>query len=47
VALKWVLDEPGSDAAAALCGHELIVPALWLVEAANARWRVAEIGHHD
>jgi predicted nucleic acid-binding protein len=44
VALKWVLDEPGSDAAAALCDRELIAPALWLVEATNALWRSAGFG---
>jgi predicted nucleic acid-binding protein len=44
VALKWVLDEPGSDAAVALGEQELIAPALWLVEAANALWRNARIG---
>jgi predicted nucleic acid-binding protein len=44
VALKWVLDEPESEAAAALRDHELIAPALWLAEAANALWRHARIG---
>jgi predicted nucleic acid-binding protein len=44
VALKWVLDEPGSAAAVALRDHELIAPALWLAEAANALWRHARIG---
>ncbi len=39
VALKWVLDEPGQEAADALLQEELIAPALWLVEAANALWR--------
>ena len=39
VALKWVLDEPGKDAADALLDEELIAPALWLLEAANALWR--------
>jgi predicted nucleic acid-binding protein len=39
VALKWVLDEPGQDAADALLDQELVAPALWLVEAANALWR--------
>ena len=43
VALKWVLDEPGSDAADALRGEELIAPVLWLVEAANALWRNARL----
>ena len=44
VALKWVLDEPGSEAAVALRDHELIAPALWLAEAANALWRKARTG---
>ena len=44
VALKWVLDEPGSEAAVALRDQELIAPALWLAEAANALWRHARIG---
>jgi predicted nucleic acid-binding protein len=39
VALKWVLDEPGSDAADALLDETLIAPGLWLVEVANALWR--------
>ena len=41
VALKWVLDEPGQEAADALLDEELVAPALWLVEAANALWRRA------
>jgi predicted nucleic acid-binding protein len=44
VALKWVLDEPGHEAADALLDEELVVPALWLVEAANALWRRARRG---
>jgi predicted nucleic acid-binding protein len=44
VALKWVIDEPQSEAAVALRDHELIAPALWLAEAANALWRHARIG---
>lgn len=44
VALKWVLDEPGSEAAAALKDDKLIAPALWLAEAANAFWRSIRIG---
>jgi predicted nucleic acid-binding protein len=44
VALKWVLDEPGSDKAAALCDQQLIAPALWLIEAANALWRSTRLG---
>ncbi len=44
VALKWVLQEPGTDAALALQGERLIAPALWLVEVANALWRHVRIG---
>ena len=44
VALKWVLDEPGQQAADALLDEELIAPALWLVEAANALWRRSQRG---
>lgn len=39
VALKWVLDEDGSAAAAALLdGRRLYAPPLLLIEAANALW---------
>lgn len=39
VALKWVLDEEGSKAAAALLdGRRLYAPPLLLIEAANALW---------
>jgi predicted nucleic acid-binding protein len=44
VAVKWVVREPDSDAAAALRGEQLIAPALWLAEAANVLWRRARIG---
>jgi len=44
VAVKWVLDEPESQAAVALGDQELIAPALWLAEAANALWRRAQAG---
>jgi predicted nucleic acid-binding protein len=44
VAVKWVIDEPESEAAVALRDQELIAPALWLAEAANALWRHARIG---
>lgn len=39
VALKWVLEEPGSDAAEELLEKDLAAPSLWLLEAANALWR--------
>lgn len=44
VALKWVLSEPGSDAALALRNEELIAPVLWVAEAANALWRSVRVG---
>ena len=44
VALKWVLDEEGADAAAALRSETLLAPAFWLVESANALWRHARAG---
>lgn len=44
VALKWVLDEPGSEAAQSLRSEELIAPSLWLVEAANVLWLRARRG---
>ena len=39
VALKWVLDEPGSIQAESLLDQSLIAPDLWLIEAANALWK--------
>lgn len=33
--MKWLIDEPGSDAAYALRGHDLVAPALLRIEAAN------------
>jgi predicted nucleic acid-binding protein len=44
VAIKWVLDEPGTDAALALRDEQLIAPELWLAEAANALWRHMRLG---
>ena len=45
VALKWVLREPGSDAADALLDDpDLMAPVIWLAEAANALWRRVRIG---
>jgi predicted nucleic acid-binding protein len=44
VALKWVLDEPDSEAALALRQEELIAPGLWLAEAANVLWRRVRMG---
>ncbi len=44
VALKWVVDEEGSEAAAALAQHELAAPDLLLVECTNALWAKARRG---
>jgi predicted nucleic acid-binding protein len=44
VALKWVLNEPGTDAADALLDEDLIAPSLWLLEAANVLWRLSRHG---
>lgn len=44
VALKWIFDEPGSEAALALRSERLIAPVLWLAEAANALWRHVRLG---
>jgi predicted nucleic acid-binding protein len=38
VAVKWVVDEEGSDAAAALADRELAAPEILLGECANALW---------
>src|SRR5256885_7349326 len=47
VAVKWVLNEPRTDAALALCEEELVAPALWLAEAANALWRHVRLGEFN
>lgn len=44
IAVKWVLPEPRTDAALALRNEQLIAPALWLAEAANALWRHVRLG---
>ena len=44
VAVKWVLNEPRTDAALALGNEQLVAPALWLAEAANALWRHVRLG---
>jgi len=42
VAIKWVLDEPGSEAAARLQREEpLAAPDLMIVECANVLWKKA------
>jgi predicted nucleic acid-binding protein len=51
VGLKWVIDEPGSDAAAALvAGRALVTSALFWAEAANAlasKERRVELGRAE
>ena len=44
VALKWVVDEPGTDAALAIRTEQLVAPMIWLAEAANALWRHVRMG---
>lgn len=44
VALKWVFDENGTEAAIALLTEELIAPEIWFAEAANALWRHVRLG---
>ena len=48
VALKWVIDEEGSDRASQLLdGRPLHTPALLLTEAANALWVIRRRGMID
>jgi len=44
VAVKWVLDEPGSQQARGLAGARLEAPDLLLVECANILWKKAQLG---
>ena len=44
VAIKWVVDEPGTEAALAIRTEQLLAPAIWLAEAANALWRHVKMG---
>lgn len=44
VAIKWVVEEEGSDAAATLASQELSAPTLLTVECANALWAKARRG---
>jgi len=39
VLVKWFVDEPGADRAAALRGGDLAAPDLILVEVGNALWK--------
>ena len=44
VALKWYVEEPESDRAAALIGGDLFAPDLILAEIANALWKKVQRG---
>jgi predicted nucleic acid-binding protein len=44
IALKWVFDERGTEAAIALLAEELIAREPRLAEAANALWRHVRLG---
>jgi len=44
IAVKWVLNEPRTEAALALRHEQLMAPVLWLAEAANALWRHVRLG---
>ena len=44
VAIKWVLEEDGSDLAWAVQREDMTAPSLWLVEAASALWRRVRMG---
>lgn len=39
VAIKWLVDEPGTDEALQLRHHELLAPDLLIVECANILWK--------
>jgi predicted nucleic acid-binding protein len=45
VAVKWVVDEPGSVQARELARDALIAPDLLYIECANVLWRKAVIGN--
>ena len=44
VAIKWVLSEDGEAEAAALRTEDMIAPSFWILEAANALWRIERQG---
>jgi predicted nucleic acid-binding protein len=46
VAIKWVVPEPGSDAALALLRGRLLAPDLLIAECANILWKKARLGEH-
>jgi len=43
-AIKWVVEEEGSDAAAALVTEKLVAPSLMMAECANALWAKSRRG---
>ncbi len=47
VAVKWFVDEPGTDAALALLDHELHAPDLIYAEVANILWKKQVRGEVD
>ena len=47
VAIKWVVQEPGSDLARTLAGAALEAPDLIFTECANILWKKARIGDLD
>jgi predicted nucleic acid-binding protein len=46
VAIKWVVQEPGSAAALALRRGRLLAPDLLIAECANILWKKARLGEH-
>jgi predicted nucleic acid-binding protein len=44
VAIKWVVPEPGTDAALALLGCRLLAPDLLIAECANILWKKVRRG---
>jgi predicted nucleic acid-binding protein len=46
VAIKWVVQEPGSDAALALRRGRLLAPDLLIPECANILWKKTRLGEH-
>jgi predicted nucleic acid-binding protein len=44
VAVKWVVDEPGTGQALKLRGHALAAPDLLVAECANILWRKVRLG---
>lgn len=48
VAVKWIVEEPGCEAARALIGrNDLLAPRLMFCEVGNALWKSVMRGHLD